>query len=186
MAWDPVEEKVIQFLCDSTRPYKLRSSKWRDDLTDLMQDLPATFYTALATVAECDQVSQFYGSKGVVDSTGHLARRRATLFAAEARAEFDPTFGLDNPNLPTGYKSSVDKQFKGATLSSDRPAWQSGTNPYQGGGKSTGIQNIHISQQLVTQGLQKENDTKTGQFAVCVSCLRWVDINMMDTDHAQP
>lgn len=185
-SWDPIEEKVIQFLCDSKVLYKLRSAKWREDLHDYMQTMPAAFYAAQATVAACDQVGQFYDSKRVVDSTGHLAQRRATLLAAETRAEFDPGFGLDNPNLPTGYNPSVNKKFEGATLKSDRPAWQSGPNPFLGGGKTTGIQNIHISQQLVTKGLQKENDTKTGQFAVCVSCLRWVDINMMDTDHAQP
>jgi hypothetical protein len=184
--WDPGEQKVLQFLCDSTTPYKLRRNNWRGDLDNYMESLPAAFYNSLATVAECDQVIQLYQSLGVVDSTGRLAKRRSILFVAESRAEFHPSFGLDNPNLPTGYNPSVDKKLVGASLSSDRPAWQTGTNPFVGGGKTTGIQNVHISQQLVAQSLQKENDQKTGQVAVCVSCLRWVDINLMDTDHAQP
>lgn len=90
------------------------------------------------------------------------------------------------PTLPPGYKPSVKKKLTSVSASADRPPWQKMTNPYSGGGKETGIQNVHLSQQLVAQGLQQPNAWGTAHDAVCVSCLRWTNVTMMDTDHAQP
>jgi len=184
--WDPVELKVLQFMCDdATQDYEFRKSKWREDLKDYLADMPQEFYDTLTTVAECDEIINWYEKKEIKDTSGRLANRRSTLFASEFKAFFSPTIGLDPPTLPTGYKPSVDKKYKAASSTSDRPPWQKTDNPYLGG-KETGIQNVQISQQLVGQGLQQPNMWGTQHDAVCVSCLRWTNVNMMDTDHAQP
>jgi hypothetical protein len=185
--WDPVELKVLQFMCDdTTKDYEFRKTKWREDLYDHMADLPQAFYNSLATVAECDEIINWFDKKEIKDTSGRLVTRRAALFASEFKAFFSPTIGLDPPTLPTGYQASVDKKYAAASQKSDRPPWQKTDNPYSGGGKQTGIQNVQISQQLVGQGLQRPNTWATGHDAVCVSCLRWTNVNMMDTDHAQP
>jgi hypothetical protein len=185
--WDPVELKVLQFMCDdATRDYEFRKSKWREGLKDHLADMPQAFYDTLTTVAECDEIINWYAKKDIQDTSGRLAVRRSTLFASEFKAFFSPTIGLDPPTLPTGYKPSVDKKYKAVSSTSDRPPWQKIDNPYSGGGKETGIQNVQISQQLAGQGLQQTNMWGTQHDAVCVSCLRWTNVNMMDTDHAQP
>ena len=171
---------------DTTQDYEFRKSKWREDLHGHMSDMPQAFYDRLTTVAQCDQIVKWYNNEAINDTTGRLQSRRSRLFAAEFRADFTPGFGLEVPTLPSGYKPSAKQKSAAVSASADRPPWQKMANPYTGGGKETGIQNVHLSQQLVAQGLQQPNMWRTGHDAVCVSCLRWTIVTMMDTDHAQP
>jgi hypothetical protein len=72
--------------------------------------------------------------------------------------------------VPTGYVRSVDKSLKPVEQGDKRPAWQTTTNPFQGGGKETGIQNVHISNQLQADGLMLQDEWGQGHSAV-VRCV---------------
>lgn len=185
MAWDSFEQRVLQYMCDTTvRDFELRKSKWRDDFKKYLAKMPKDFYAGLTTVKDCDAIADGLSGWKVKDTTGRLAARRKELFVAETKAEFAPDFGLDAPKLPKSYSPSIEKTYKPQAEGGDRPPWQKTANTYTGKGQ-TGIQNLEISDELVKRGLMQKSDEDGRWYAVCASCLKWVDAAMMDSDHVQ-